>query len=355
MPGQLFLQNVIALIWDFDKTFIPGYMQSPLFKHFEVDENQFWAEVNALPEEYHKRGAHRASKDSVYLNHILTYVQAGIFRLLTNDLLRKLGAELVFYPGLPEFFEIVKKEARGKPEYVRHEVAVENYITSTGLRAMIEGSKIAPYVDEIWACEFVEGRTPPGYLVDKLGKLLEDEAVITDIAYTIDNTSKTRAVFEINKGTNKLSNIDVNASIPQTDRRVPFQNMIYVADGPSEIPVFSVVNQYGGQTADFSGSPRKPRQQRASARDLAKVLERTETLGHGFVPAQSTLHHRRHARPPGHAPHDESPKPHRAASRSPENGANASRRARSATGRPWHRRWSPWGCQRPGASRSRGG
>lgn len=31
-------------------------------------------------------------------------------------------------------------------------------------------------------------------------------------------------------------------------RRVQFENMIYIADGPSDIPAFSVVNQYGGST-----------------------------------------------------------------------------------------------------------
>jgi hypothetical protein len=248
IAGQLFLQNVIAIIWDFDKTLIPGYMQSPLFRHFGVDENRFWDEVNALPEEYRKRGTYRASKDSVYLNHILTYVQAGIFSGLTNSLLRKLGAELEFYPGLPEFFEIAQKEVGNKREYVRHEITVEHYIVSTGLRAMIEGSLVAPYVDDIWACEFVEGCPQPHFLDAEQGKHLEGESIITGIAYAIDNTSKSRAVFEINKGTNKLSNIDVNASIAQTDRRVPFQNMIYIADGPSDVPVFSIVKQYGGKT-----------------------------------------------------------------------------------------------------------
>lgn len=31
------------------------------------------------------------------------------------------------------------------------------------------------------------------------------------------------------------------------ERRVPMEHMIYVADGPSDVPVFSVVNGHGGQ------------------------------------------------------------------------------------------------------------
>jgi hypothetical protein len=62
----------------------------------------------------------------------------------------------------------------------------------------------------------------------------------------IDNTTKTRALFEINKGTNKNAAIDVNSRIAAEDRRIPFQNMIYIADGPSDIPSFSVVKGNGG-------------------------------------------------------------------------------------------------------------
>jgi len=72
--------------------------------------------------------------------------------------------------------------------------------------------------------------------------------IISQIAYALDNTTKTRAIFEINKGTNKIADIEVNAKIPDEDRRVPIQNMIYIADGPSNVPVFSIVNRFGGRT-----------------------------------------------------------------------------------------------------------
>ncbi len=244
----LFLQNIIACIWDFDKTLIPGYMQEPLFAKYQVDPQKFWQEVQALPEYYKRNGMSLIASDTVYLNHILTYTKEGVFGGLNNDTLRQLGAELSFYPGLPEFFDEVKIFVGTRPDYRQHEIRVEHYIVSTGLRQMILGSKIAPYIDGVWGCEFVEDPPPPGFLGKKSKARKAQPKILTQIAYALDNTTKTRAVFEINKGTNKIPDIDVNAMIPDEDRRVPIQNMIYVADGPSDIPVFSIINQFGGRT-----------------------------------------------------------------------------------------------------------
>lgn len=248
MPQPLFIQKTIAIIWDFDKTLTPDYMQSPLFKHFGVDSDTFWDEVNALPDYHKERGLKLISKDTLYLNHILAYVRDGKFAGLSNKLLHKLGSEIDFYPGLPEFFKILKGLVEGNPDYKKHEIEVEHYIVSTGLRQMILGSKIAEHVDDVWGCEFVEGEPKPGYLKEAQQVLVEGEKAISQIGYVIDNTTKTRAVFEINKGTNKIPTIHVNATIPDENRRIPFQNMIYIADGPSDIPVFSLVNRFEGKT-----------------------------------------------------------------------------------------------------------
>ena len=43
------------MVWDFDQTLIPGYMQSPFFAEYDIDPSQFWAEANALPDQYGKR------------------------------------------------------------------------------------------------------------------------------------------------------------------------------------------------------------------------------------------------------------------------------------------------------------
>ena len=111
---------------------------------------------------------------------------------------------------------------------------------------MIEGSAIRPFVDDVWACEFVEAHHPPGFAQPEQGQLFPSRE-ITALAYQIDNTSKTRALFEINKGTNKRPEIHVNSALAPELRRVPFEHMIYVADGPSDVPAWSVVRANGGR------------------------------------------------------------------------------------------------------------
>jgi hypothetical protein len=244
MAATLFTQNIIACIWDFDKTLIPEYMQSPLFRRYGVDEATFWTETNALVENYRRRG-YTLSGEIGYLNHLLTYVLAGRMAGLNNRILSECGSEMRFYPGMPGFFEAAKGWVSERQEYRKHDIRIEHYIVSTGLAQMIRGSAVAPHVDGIWGCEFIENPLQPGFLSQKELDLRAD-AEIAQIGTVIDNTTKTRALFEINKGTNRNPAIDVNSRIAAEDRRIPFQNMIYIADGPSDVPSFSVVKGNGG-------------------------------------------------------------------------------------------------------------
>lgn len=238
-------QNVVACVWDFDKTLIPGYMQAPIFEAYGIDQEAFWKEVNGLPAIYAERGMH-VSQDTIYLNHLISFIKNGELKGLTNERLRELGKQLVFYPGVIELFGRLKAVTESKSEYQKHNIKLEHYIISTGLAEMIRGSEIEPHVDGIFACEFIEAPLPPHYSrQDELPLHMEFE--ISQIGTIVDNTIKTRFIFEINKGCNKNPNIDVNASMERADRRVPIDRMIYTADGPSDVPVFSVVKSNGGK------------------------------------------------------------------------------------------------------------
>lgn len=245
MDTRPFDQNIIAMVWDFDKTLISGYMQDPLFRRYNVDGKRFWNEVNRLNAYYAREGVH-VNKDTVYLNHILTYVKAGLFKGLSNRILRECGKELEFYPGIPEFFQNVKDLIEKNPEFSSLGIKVEHYVVSTGFAETIRGSAVVPYVDGIFGCEFIETPAAPGFLDSES---VPGEAEISQIAEALDNTSKTRYLFEINKGSNKFpERIDVNSHIDERNRRIPFENMIYIADGPSDVPAFSILNKSGGTT-----------------------------------------------------------------------------------------------------------
>ena len=231
------MSNIIVLIWDFDKTLVDGYMQDPLFAEYGIDNKEFWKEVNALPEKYEKEQDVRVNKDSIYLNHILNYVKAEKFRGLNNDKLKLLGERIKFYPGVLDIFPSTIDIVKNKGTYNEFNIKVEHYIVSTGLAKMILGSPIAQYVEGVWGCDFIESTN---------SETLEKE--LSEIVYTIDNTTKTRAIFEINKGVGHRDGIEVNSKLSEEMRRVPFKNMIYIADGPSDIPAFSLINSKGGAT-----------------------------------------------------------------------------------------------------------
>jgi hypothetical protein len=247
MAVPLFTGNVIALIWDFDQTLIPGYQQGPLFRHYDINEPQFWKEVDALTAHYKGRGI-EVSPDTTYLNHLLTYVKSGKLPGLTNAKLREFGRELEFYPGMPDFMAAARNSIEESEDFQKHAITVEHYVVSTGLRQVILGSAIADHVKGVWACEFIEEPAAPGFLEAGGTALPNGDREVSQVGYFLDNTTKTRAIWEINKGTNVDSRIGVNDLIALEDRRIPLRNMLYIADGPSDIPVFSILNQYGGRT-----------------------------------------------------------------------------------------------------------
>lgn len=229
------MANIIAVIWDCDKTLIDGYMQDPLFKKYGIDSHRFWEEVNAIPAEMERKGI-RVNADTYYLNHFIRCAHNGSMPGLNNAMLREIGKEQKFYSGIPEIFEQTKRLFVDDKQYSEYGIQVEHYIVSTGFAEIIRGSVLMPYVDEVWGCELLDAPGPDG------------TEVISEIVYTIDNTTKTRAIFEISKGIGKIEGINVNSKIPKELRRVQFENMIYIADGPSDIPAFSVVKQNGGAT-----------------------------------------------------------------------------------------------------------
>lgn len=229
------MKNVIAIIWDFDKTLVDGYMQDPIFEDYGVDASEFWKEVNEFPNKIYREQKVRVNRDTAYLIKFIEYTQKGIFSGLSNDKLLSYGPKQKFYPGVEDFFKTTSEMLKGGL-FEEYGIKVEHYIVSTGFTQVIRGTSIMPYVKEIWGCELIQN----------------EKGEISQMGYTIDNTSKTRALFEINKGVlngvGESDKVTVNTKLTYEQRRVDFKNMIYIADGPSDVPAFSVIKKNGGAT-----------------------------------------------------------------------------------------------------------
>ncbi len=231
------MSSIIAVVWDFDKTLVDGYMEDPIFEEYGIKPDEFWAETKQIADKLEQEQGIKVNSDTYYLNRFIKYAKEGRFKGLDNAKLMEYGKALNYYPGATEIFSELKSIVDNDPTYREYDIRVEHYIISTGFKKIIEGSELAKQICCCWGCELIDA--PVG---------IDGENVISEVAYTIDNTTKTRALFEINKGVPVLKEINVNTRIPEERRRIMFRNMIYVADGPSDIPAFSVVNKNGGST-----------------------------------------------------------------------------------------------------------
>lgn len=240
--GQMSMpQNVIAVVFDFDDTLTNDSTTELLTAH-HIDATDFWGKKAAklLEEGWDPTPA--------YLKLILDRVgPRRKFGKLTNAKLRAFGSRLRMYPGVVTLFSDLRAIAH---EHPLSNPAVEFYVISGGLEEIIRGSKIAKDMSGIWGNCFAED--------PKLG-------YVTHIKNIVSFTEKTKHLFEINKGTTDVSRTEhyaVNQFVDKHNRRVPFKNMIYVGDGLTDIPCFSLLEVFDGQPLGVfdpkkKGSPKK--------------------------------------------------------------------------------------------------
>ena len=143
--------------------------------------------------------------------------------------------------------------------YIRAIVTIDYYILSEGLEPIIQGTEIADRCEAVYA--------------SRLGA--DSEGTIQRIQRPISFTDKTRYLYEINKGITpeeaRKNPYEVNTQVDPEERRIPFENMIYIGDGITDIPCFSLVKDRGGRVfgvIDSDGEGSKGSAKQRAIRDI---------------------------------------------------------------------------------------
>lgn len=209
----------VAICYDFDGTRAPGNMQEhSLLPELNLVAEDFWHEVKELAQKHN-------------MNEVLAYMYLTLKKSDENNhpirrqAFKKHGKTIKLFEGVSDFFDEMNNYAKNKGIIIQH------YIISSGLKEIIEGTSIAKKFKYIFASEFF-------YDVNGVAKWP---------AVAIDYTAKTQYLFRINKGIfNIWDNSKINKYVDEEKRYLPFQRMIYIGDGETDVPAMKMINHKGG-------------------------------------------------------------------------------------------------------------
>ena len=212
---------IIALIYDYDGTLSPGNMQEFGFiQAVGKTTDEFWRASDSIAI------GQDASNVLSYMKLMFDEAKRNGIKLRREDFMR-FGRDIQLFEGVREWFRLIN--AYGDA----HGVKIEHYINSSGLKEIIEGSPIAQEFKHVFAGTFI---------YDANG-----EAEWPGIA--VDYTAKTQFLFKISKGIfSARDNKQVNESMSEDKKRIPFSHMIYFGDGDTDVPCMKIVGMFGGHS-----------------------------------------------------------------------------------------------------------
>ena len=212
---------IVALIYDYDGTLSPGNMQEFGFiQAVGKTADEFWRMSDSIAI------GQDASNVLAYMKLMFDEAKRNGIKLRREDF-QRFGRNIQLFDGVREWFKLVNTYGE------LHGVKIEHYINSSGLKEIIEGSPIAHEFKHIFAGTF---------LYDANG-----EAEWPGIS--VDYTTKTQFLFKISKGIfSSRDNKQVNESIADDKKRIPFTHMIYFGDGDTDVPCMKIVGMFGGHS-----------------------------------------------------------------------------------------------------------
>jgi phosphoserine phosphatase len=225
--GKSFFQNTIALVYDFDGTLSPQPMQEyTVLPKIGVEPKPFWARVN--------REARETESDQmlVYMRHIIEALEREQVDVKREDF-AAMARDIQYFPGVDTWFARVNAYVRRRS---KGQVKIAHYLISAGQKEILEGVSIRRHFKRIYASEYH----------------FNHHGVATFPKFLVTDTLKTQFLFRINKGRENVTE-SINEHMPEAERAIPFQNIIYVGDGMTDVPSMALTKKSGGHAVAVYG------------------------------------------------------------------------------------------------------
>ena len=230
MPKKLI---PMAIAYDFDGTLAPGNMQEYDFiPALHMMSKEFWDSVGDIARK------HEMDQILAYMWAMLRQADKADIRVHKSSF-KDFGKNITLFPGVSDWFKRINAYAKSKG------VRLQHFIISSGIREMVEGTPIYKEFKKVYAS---------GFMFDHNG-------VACWPALAVNYTTKTQYLFRINKGSLDVhDNSVINKFVPKEERPVPFEHMVFIGDGETDIPCMRLVKDQGGHSiAVYNPGKRKAR------------------------------------------------------------------------------------------------
>ena len=232
-------QNTIALVYDFDGTLIPKTMQDyTIIPRLKLRSEKFWSDIMEEAE------ATDGEVMMIYMRQLITRANSMNIKITKNEF-KMMASKIKYFKGVLTWFDNINK-------YLKHNhkrIKVAHYVISAGHHEILESTAIRKKLTNVFGSQ---------YYFNEQGHATFPKVVVTD-------TAKTQFLFRINKGKEKVSD-SINSHMPEELRPIPFENMIYIGDGLTDVPSMALIKKQNGHAV--SVYPRGSKKQKKVSNDL---------------------------------------------------------------------------------------
>jgi hypothetical protein len=230
----------IAIVWDFDGTLTPIDSTTKTVEIIQrggpKSGTSFWKYVKGLRgDQKQPNWQHVLASDAPIWMYSLSRIAFEKRVPLNAEFFREFVLpEIHTYKNVISFLRQLKALER-TVLFNSSDLKIHHFIVTAGLKDLVEQVFPKALVRWTFGCLYRISASGPN------GSAPESIPV-----FCMDETMKTRSLFEISKGSFEERHHSVNRRVPEDERWAPFQNVIYIGDGDTDVPALSLVRTQGG-------------------------------------------------------------------------------------------------------------